>query len=268
MAEYCYAFSLWTFVGFALLAPLSKNRFVVEVRVFTSLSFLPVFWCLSQVIRHGLDGRELDLTIPLSFLSAQFMLGAVMFRLYWQKVYLDELTGLPNRRALNERLPRLRSDYCIAMFDVDHFKNFNDTYGHEQGDHVLRFVSGVLENEFGAHIYRYGGEEFCAIFEGIDVGRVAKLVDAARERLATRHFTIRASPEMRKATSSKNRSGSSPAKPKATVTLSAGVASASPSLKRPEDVLIAADAALYQAKQNGRDRVVVAAYGPRKKKSV
>ena len=266
LAEGCYTLCLWAIIGFALLAPITKNRLLREVRVFTSLSFLPVIWCLAQILRHQISSRELDLTIPLSFLSAQITLSAVMFRLYWQKIYLDELTGLANRRALNERLPKLESQYCIAMFDVDHFKAFNDNYGHEQGDQVLRLVSRVLENEFGADIYRYGGEEFCAVFEGIDVGKVALMVNTAREKLAAREFTIRASLESRKATSKKNRSEASySVRPKTTVTVSAGIASASDSLRRPEDVLIAADAALYQAKQNGRNRVVVAAYDARKK---
>lgn len=266
LAEGCYTLCVWAIIGFALLAPLTKSRLLREVRVFTSLAFLPVLWCLAQILRHKIETRELDITIPLAFLSAQIILGAVMFRLYWQKVYLDELTGLANRRALNERLPKLESQYCIAMIDVDHFKAFNDNYGHEQGDQVLRLVSRVLENEFGADVYRYGGEEFCAVFEGIDVGRVAQMMNTAREKLATREFTIRASLESRKATSKKNRSeGSYSVRPKTNVTVSSGIASASDSLRRPEDVLIAADAALYQAKQNGRNRVVVAAYDARKK---
>ncbi len=267
IAQNSFSLSLWGLLVFALCTPWTLNRFSKEVRVFAALACLPIFWLLAQVIRNGLTGRELDLSIALSFLSAQIILCAVTFRLYWQKVYLDELTGLPNRRALNERLPIMEAPYCVTMFDVDHFKKFNDSYGHEQGDHVLRLVARILEGEFGANVYRYGGEEFCALFEKSEIDEVASFVEKARERLSTREFTIRASPELRENTSSKDRNVLEKGKPRTQVTVSVGVAASSRSLRRPEDVLIAADAALYQAKQMGRNRVIVAEFNSRKKYS-
>jgi len=74
---------------------------------------------------------------------------------------------LPSRRALIERLPSLGRRYTVAMVDVDHFKNFNDTYGHDAGDQVLRMVASRLgEVSGGGTAFRYGGEEFTILFPG------------------------------------------------------------------------------------------------------
>ncbi len=63
-----------------------------------------------------------------------------IFTIYWQRVYIDELTDVSNRRALDEKLATLNGEFAIAMMDIDHFKDFNDTYGHDEGDNVLRLV--------------------------------------------------------------------------------------------------------------------------------
>jgi diguanylate cyclase (GGDEF)-like protein len=74
--------------------------------------------------------------------------------------YIDELTGLQGRRSLNETLYNLGRKYAIAMIDVDHFKKFNDTYGHKTGDQVLKMIAYKLERiSGGAKTFRYGGEE-------------------------------------------------------------------------------------------------------------
>src|SRR5262249_47426751 len=79
--------------------------------------------------------------------------------------FRDELTNLPSRRALEERLPALGPGYAVAMIDVDHFKQFNDTHGHHVGDQVLKLVAARLARiEGGGQSYRYGGEEFCVLF--------------------------------------------------------------------------------------------------------
>jgi len=81
--------------------------------------------------------------------------------------YGDELTGLPGRRALDEALLRLGGRYAIAMVDIDHFKRFNDQYGHDAGDQLLRMVGGQLTQiEAGGRPFRYGGEEFAVLFPG------------------------------------------------------------------------------------------------------
>ena len=81
--------------------------------------------------------------------------------------YHDELTTLPARRAFNEALLRLEDSYAVAVVDIDHFKKFNDTYGHETGDQVLRLVAAKLATVTGGgRAYRVGGEEFSILFPG------------------------------------------------------------------------------------------------------
>ena len=79
--------------------------------------------------------------------------------------YHDELTTLPARRAFNERCSGLKKPYAVAVVDIDHFKKFNDTYGHETGDQVLRLVASKLASVTGGgRAYRVGGEEFSIYF--------------------------------------------------------------------------------------------------------
>jgi GGDEF domain-containing protein len=84
--------------------------------------------------------------------------------------FRDELTGILGRRALNDRLKGLGRRYTIAMLDVDHFKKFNDTYGHDVGDDVLKMVAMHIDRVGGGGTaYRYGGEEFSVVFPGKDI---------------------------------------------------------------------------------------------------
>ena len=98
-----------------------------------------------------------------------FAAGAILIVASLQEshrlAFRDELTGLPGRRALDERLRALPGRYTVAMVDVDHFKKFNDTHGHDIGDQVLRLVGARLAEVGGGGIaYRYGGEEFSVLF--------------------------------------------------------------------------------------------------------
>src|SRR5439155_5008307 len=94
---------------------------------------------------------------------------AIIERSHWI-AYHDELTGLPGRRAFNEALAGLGSVYSIAIVDVDHFKKFNDNFGHETGDQVLRKVAALLSRvNGGGTAFRCGGEEFAIIFPDRDV---------------------------------------------------------------------------------------------------
>lgn len=158
----------------------------------------------------------------------------------------DPLTSLGNRRALTQELRRLETGssryghpYCMALFDVDHFKAFNDEYGHLAGDAVLRSVADELTAQArgGDLLFRYGGEEFLCIFpeQSLETGIVA----AGRMRLGLERLAISHSEA-----------------PTGLVTVSAGVAALGPDRARsPLDVLKEADEALYQAKHLGRNRV-------------
>jgi diguanylate cyclase (GGDEF)-like protein len=179
-----------------------------------------------------------------------------IFRTYWHRVYVDELTDIANRRALDERLSTMTGEYAIAMMDIDHFKDFNDTYGHDEGDNVLRLVGGLLSEELGDKVYRYGGEEFCAVFKGVSGEDAYMFVNKVRRKLEERDFYIRKPNSKRLHTSRSNRTKKRNGK-KVQVTISIGLANPGRKTKTAADVIKLADLALYQAKKKGRNRVVV-----------
>ncbi len=181
--------------------------------------------------------------------------------MYWQRVYLDELTEIPNRRALEERLHSITGRFSLAMIDIDNFKSFNDTYGHDEGDNVLRYVARHLTAEFGKGAFRYGGEEFCVIFDGMKGDEAFPLMDAARRKLAQRFFHIRTSGLRHKRDRGRRvvRSASRPHADIVRITLSAGLASTEHEADAATDEVVKnADDALYLAKTSGRNRVIEA----------
>ena len=156
--------------------------------------------------------------------------------------YRDELTQLPSRRALNESLMALPRRYALAMLDVDHFKKFNDSYGHDQGDLVLQKVAQVLlRYSASVSVFRYGGEEFTLLFKGRALEYANELLEQVREEISAQQLDV---------TTSK-------AKKQVSVSASIGVAYADAN-ESPEDVIKRADAALYKAKGKGRNCVVAA----------
>lgn len=194
----------------------------------------------------------------IGFGAASVILLYAMFDLYWQRVYTDELTGLPNRRALDEYLRTLGRRYSIAMVDVDHFKRFNDRYGHDEGDNALRLVARVLAGSSQGRVFRYGGEEFAVVYRSRSKEAAAERLEAAREKLATREFWIRSAKPIRQRGSKKDRGQTSlTGRMRVKITASFGVAERS-SRTQPASVMKQADRALYQAKKRGRNRVVAA----------
>jgi len=169
--------------------------------------------------------------------------------------YIDELTELPGRRSLNETLVNLGRRYAIAMIDIDHFKKFNDKYGHKTGDQVLKMVASKLkELTGGAKVFRYGGEEFTAVFPGKTAKEVIPHLDTYRKIIESTPFTVRG--RDRRKSSAEGRGKIKPTAGKGiNVTVSIGVASPNRRLSNPEKVLKAADKILYRAKKGGRNRV-------------
>ena len=157
--------------------------------------------------------------------------------------YRDELTQLPSRRALNEAMLALPRHYAIAMLDVDHFKKFNDSYGHDKGDDVLRIVGRVMLRYGGsASVFRYGGEEFTLLFKGRNVEQAEETLEQVREEIQAQRLDV--------STDTKTKEIS--------VTASLGLAYSTAG-DAPGDVIKRADQALYQAKRKGRNRLMVAA---------
>ena len=174
----------------------------------------------------------------------------------YEVAHRDELTGLPGRRTLKELMRHLGGRYAVAMCDVDHFKAFNDTYGHDAGDQVLKFVASMISRvRGGARAFRYGGEEFTIVFPGRSAMEARPLVELLREAIAASGFRLRGPREPDK----KPEHAPEPGPDKSvTITISIGVAENSKKLSTPELVLEAADGALYRAKESGRNCVRLA----------
>jgi diguanylate cyclase (GGDEF)-like protein len=196
-----------------------------------------------------------DAVLPLFMAgSAAAMMWAVLEGV-WRNATMDELTELPGRRMLKHHLARLGSSYAIAVLDIDHFKRFNDRYGHDAGDQVLRFVAARLRACRAGRSYRYGGEEFVLINDRGDE-TFLDAMEELRETLASSRFVIRA----------KGRPRRKPEQPlmlngarqNLAVTVSIGVAWKDGRSPTARDVLGAADRALYRAKAAGRNRVMSA----------
>ncbi len=162
--------------------------------------------------------------------------------------HYDALTGLKNRRVFDEHLSRVwqqaiddRRSIAILLIDVDHFKAFNDNYGHQAGDRALEGIAQALRPLVSRPLdllARYGGEEFVVILYGIDASRAQALANRMRGAVSERAITDRTP-----------NAG-------AAVTISIGVAVVEPSRdRRPDGALQLADQALYSAKVSGRNRV-------------
>ena len=168
----------------------------------------------------------------------------------------DELTGLPGRRALEERMRALGPVFVMAMVDVDHFKKFNDTHGHNIGDQVLKLVAARLAEVGGdGTAYRYGGEEFCVLFPGKNLDHALPHLEKLRQRVESYAMAVRSSERPRDVAEGKKHRGGQPTQQMLSVTVSMGVAERGADHETPALVLKAADEALYRAKQAGRNRV-------------
>jgi diguanylate cyclase (GGDEF)-like protein len=158
----------------------------------------------------------------------------------------DPLTDCLNRRAFFERLEpifmKARAEgrqLCCIMSDIDHFKRFNDQYGHAVGDQVIQIVSRLISNSLRTDdlLCRYGGEEFCTILPDTDIEQAIAIAERIRMKIATSGGdSLRTTDRL-------------------TVTSSFGVSSLSLGAQDPAEIIDQADAALYSSKQNGRNRV-------------
>lgn len=228
---------IFTLIFFIIKAFVKKSVFEVRlvgviIAVFTALIFI---------------NDKMSFSIFLS--AAGLMLIISIIQDSYSMAYLDELTGIPSRRALRENLMKLGNKYVIAMIDIDFFKKFNDKYGHDVGDDVLKMVAFNLEQVTGGgKAFRYGGEEFTILFPGKSINDVVPHLENLREQVSKSGYTRK----LPKAQNSKSKRENSS---QLFVTISIGVCEKNGNYKYPHDVIKGADKALYRAKKKGRNRV-------------
>ena len=193
-----------------------------------------------------------------AFMSAAgVMLLAAVLQESHRLAFRDELTNLPSRRALEERLSELGPRYAIAMIDVDHFKQFNDAHGHHVGDQVLKLVAARLARiEGGGLSYRYGGEEFCVLFSDRTLEEALPHLDRLRKDIEDYRIAVRGGDRPRERDAGSRLRAARPPEKTLSVTVSIGAAERDDTLIRPLLVIRAADEALYRAKRAGRNRVM------------
>jgi len=163
----------------------------------------------------------------------------------YDRATIDGLTGLYTKRHMTAELAkqfagcrRLSKALAVIMLDIDHFKNINDTHGHLTGDIVLREVAGIIKKQIREYdsAYRYGGEEICILLPDTTARSAVSAAERIRQAVESAHLR-----------GDRNQ--------KVPVTISGGVAVFKKYMNKPENLIAEADAALYSAKQSGRNQI-------------
>jgi len=201
---------------------------------------------------HVLDSDEIQLLSTFASQAAISIENARLFEETRQLAITDELTGLANHRHFYQQLARevrraqrYKRPLTLMMLDLDHFKGYNDRYGHLAGDHALRETAEVLRrNARDVDILaRYGGEEYAIILPETDLNQAAFQAERIRAAVATHAFRGKES------------------SPQGDLTVSIGVATLTPGMRKIEQLVHDADQALYRAKGQGRNRLELAPVG-------
>ena len=227
-------------------------RFCTESDQLCAIAKIPLFKdnreegiiYLGSNIRDNFDDSE----TLFSNIAAQILLGINNITLYTaveQMAINDGLTGIFNRRTLNERMSQMGHDaennktpLSAALFDIDHFKGFNDTYGHACGDVVLQKLASILDeaaDKYGGIAARYGGEEFVLAFPDCDKEKCQKILEETKENID------KATVEYDGKTLS--------------VSVSIGYSTYPEIRKSSNELLGCADSAMYYAKEHGRNQI-------------
>jgi two-component system cell cycle response regulator len=177
----------------------------------------------------------------------KFLTGGNVENAYHEEIYrlttIDGLTQIFNKRYFMEMLEReisrahrYRRWLCLIIFDIDHFKNINDTYGHLAGDHVLRQLAGAVKSNLRREdmLARYGGEEFAIILPEVELAAARLIADKIRRIVEGTRFRFEETD--------------------IPVTISLGIAACAEEVHEPAEFIKAADERLYEAKQTGRNR--------------
>ena len=243
----------------AILVFALTSCFILLVLSIAKNSSIPATFFGAQLGLLGISSGYPDSAlVPFLVTSGSIMVTLAILVDSHDMAYRDELTHLPSRRALNQTLLSLGRRYTIAMLDIDHFKKFNDKHGHDIGDEVLRMVASKIAHiTGGGKPYRYGGEEFTIVFSGKSKQQVEAHLESLREDIETYKMVIRQNDRKKETAADKQdrrHRGKDDSKYKSlSVTISIGYAERTPDGKLPEDVIKAADQALYRAKNQGRN---------------
>lgn len=233
--------------------PFSNQTFLPHISLIAFLFVLIVFFIKTSITCKPMDSGFLGAIISTAaglhfvgnssgvaifFCLATFMLVSAVIQDSYRMAFIDELTELSGRRALIKDMKKLGSKYSIAMGDIDFFKKFNDTYGHQAGDEVLRQVSQMLKKSVKPTdlAARYGGEEMVIILSDADINNAVLIAERICKTIAERKFEL-----------IKERM--------VNVTISLGVASYPIHGKTSTELIEFADKGLYRAKENGRNQV-------------
>jgi len=252
------AYTDWSALPQLALFTMAVSLLVIAYRVLRRLNAgeAALFWVIiattfALVASPGSTARGLWIV------TSALVVIVALVEIAYAFAFTDELTGLPGRRSLNYMISSLKPPYAIAVVDVDHFKAFNDTHGHEVGDQVLRMVAVRLSSVGGGGVaYRSGGEEFTIVFEGADKRHASEHAESVRAAIANATFALRRLPRPRDNRGKEKRGRTSGARDVLRVTVSVGVASATDRSRSVHAVIEAADQAMYRAKTTGRNRVV------------
>jgi len=279
------AIPLWILLSFVAAIAVFVRRFF-QTRKPIEPGFV---WSVAAVfmwLEFAPAGKAADAYVA----TAALILGASLIETSYVLAYHDELTGIRGRRAFNESLLSLDQQYAIAIVDIDHFKKFNDTYGHDVGDQVLCMVAKRLSQVGGdGQAFRCGGEEFAIVFRNTSAKEAFEHLDSLRQIVEKSTFQVRGSerraerraekrsdcrndlrkgeadrrkPARRKIASASPNPSPDRLSDHLSVTVSIGVAEPSTRYRQPEQVIQAADQALYRAKNKGRNRVELASTAP------
>ena len=221
----------------------------------------------SSILVSGILASFISITTALHFyqqpqLATLFILLAGILILIsivinaYSLAYLDELTNLPSRRALNQSISTLGKRYSIAMVDVDHFKKFNDKYGHDIGDQVLKKLASQLRQVRSGKAFRYGGEEFTVLFKNKNINEAKLFCDELCKKVASSPFMLRNKKRPKNIKNNTQKRKQHDAKP-LSITISIGLSERTSELSSAEEVIKQADKALYKAKNNGRNQVAI-----------
>jgi len=203
---------------------------------------------LDSVQEHYFSTEDVRLLTAISDLGAVAIENAQLYERIEDLAIRDSLTGLYLRRFLMDRFSheikrelRRKGELSFMMIDLDHFKNYNDKYGHMAGDIVLKSIGLMLMEMFDAPgniVCRYGGEEFAVLLPDCSKQEAVVLAEKLRKKMETQIFVLR--------------------RQKTRITVSVGVASFPKDAQLREELIQQADKALYEAKKSGRNRVCVA----------